>query len=73
MTTNAILPLKYRFRRLLRRLEPWYSWGTADTYRLDSLTADFDDEVLGEVRYFTIQWLALHFGISFGRTPTEGR
>lgn len=69
---RPILPIRHRIGALISRLEPWYHWGVIDTYRLDSLTGDFDDEVTGEVRFFTIQWFGIHIGITIGRTPQEG-
>lgn len=60
-----------RLRKLLQRLEPWYDWGREDEFRLDSLSDNFDDDVVGEVRFFRVQWLGFHFGLQFGRTPAK--
>jgi hypothetical protein len=54
-------------RRILSALEPWYDWGTINTFRMDART---DAEcVEGEVYRFELQWLGLHLGFQIGRTP----
>lgn len=57
--------------KLLRRLEPWYDWGTINTVNMDARTDA--EQVEGDVYRFELQWLGLHLGIQIGRTPKRGR
>lgn len=56
---------------ILRRLEPWYDWGTINTVNMDARTDA--EQVEGDVYRFELQWLGLHIGIQIGRTPKRRR
>lgn len=62
-------------RRILRAIEPWYDYGAVETNSIkmlcDKSAGRFGDETLGEVRFFTLQWLGLHLHFEIGRTPTN--
>jgi hypothetical protein len=60
-------------RRFLNAIEPWYDWGTTNTFRLDAQSPTFEDEAEGDVRFFTLQWFRLHLEIQVGRTPKAVR
>jgi hypothetical protein len=57
--------------KILRRLEPWYDWGTINTVNMDARTGA--EQVEGDVYRFELQWLGLHLGFQIGRTPKRGR
>ena len=57
-------------RRLLAALEPWYDWGTINTFRLDART--YAECTEGDVYRFELQWFGLHLGFQIGRTPKRG-
>lgn len=63
------------WRRLIKAIEPWYDWGTVETFSLELLSnkaaGRYGDESTGPVRFFTFQWLGLHLHFEIGRTPTR--
>jgi hypothetical protein len=59
------------FRRFIQAIEPWYDWGRTNTFRLDAKCPKFSDEAEGEVCFFEVQWLGLHFAVQIGRTPPK--
>lgn len=52
-------------RRFLAAIEPWYDWGTINTWRM----GPNGEEGEGEVYRFELQWFGLHLGFQIGRTP----
>ncbi|QQV76511.1 hypothetical protein H5J25_13760 [Sphingomonas aliaeris] len=66
-----------KLSRVLAAIEPWYDWGTVETFSLkllsDKSAGRFGDESMGEVRFFTFQWLGLHLHFEIGRTPKTVR
>lgn len=66
MTTAA-----HAATKILKSIEPWYDWGTSTATRLDATERDYSDEAEGEVRFAELQWLGIHVGLHFGRTPPK--
>jgi hypothetical protein len=54
-------------KRVIGRVEPYYDWGARTTFRMDAKREE--DVTEGEVRFFELQWLGLHFEVQVGRTP----
>lgn len=57
------------FGAMRRALEPWYTWGLTDIFRINVVERDFSDESAGRAFRAELQWLGIHFGIVIGRTP----
>ncbi|MEH3122004.1 MAG: hypothetical protein PGN16_08500 [Sphingomonas phyllosphaerae] len=64
-------------RRFITAVEPWYNWGEISVERMQKLRLDDGGRVCsggeGEVRFFEIQWLGVHFAVQVGRTPKAVR
>ena len=60
-------------RRLLSAIEPWYDWGTINTWRLDARTLEEADASEFMIPKFELQWLGMALELRFGRMPRKGR
>jgi hypothetical protein len=59
-------------QRLLLAIEPWYDWGTINTWRLDARTLEEADASEFMIPRFELQWLGFALELRFGRMPRNG-
>jgi hypothetical protein len=60
------------WRRFIKAIEPWYNWGMILVERMDELEETRQAGGEGEVGYFELQWLGIHFEMQIGRLPAKG-
>jgi hypothetical protein len=65
------MSVRHALRRALAAIEPWYDWGTIIVERMQGINKERSNGE-GEVGFVDLQFLGVHGGVQFGRTP-KGR